>query len=853
MNRNFLPAFPLNKKDLREGTLLSKDFTFVHSEIRMTSCIHHLKHVNCFIGANNSGKSRAIRALFSAIEKAEKNQNQLNVPNINKSRYNILQSIIKKKDILREKTNSEWNYKFEELFSNSFYYFENFPVIYTYWNELQNIEMELNSWYDGLEMISARLTNSLADSAIKISSIKRDIINEETNMNNSKKREDEYNAKKERKEEIEMQLKEYMQFKESEKKLKKIKELSQILQRIDVEQAAITDIALQIKVATNGYRIEQLNKQLEQKKAILEQKQSEIKTINTYNEDEINREIERIKLLELPNENNLNNELRNLERDNIPQQLKQIQENKINIEKRIQNNQQKLTKEEEKHRNLFIKEIKEEINNLINEGLKVLNDIKAAIPKLYIPILRGTRPLDDTKKDFYAERTFKDYKIDRINTFTGLSIYKELQEHLLGSYPKRQLIREFEAFLSTSFFDCQEITLIPSIGTDVVHIRIGENEHPIYNLGDGIQALIMLTFPLFLRKNEEWAIFIEEPEAHLHPKWQRFFLDTIKQYFSNHQFFFTTHSNVFLSDKRANVYQVSQTEDKKTSIKHIDKEKLNLLEELGYMPNDILQSNYIIWVEGVSDIFYIQYFLNKIAPDLKEYEHFIIMSYGGSNLVGLHKYDFLEDLLYSINPNFSVIMDSDKKKKNGEVVQSSDKKKLVDKSRGKFGDKLWVTTKREIENYIPIELFKKIIKEMSQLKDDDVITFVEDDPDFGDRMKYKTARSIKLHAGNKIELEKEDVKKFFDVENGLRELLKNENIERYKEFVRLIEAALLEARHTNVDKNKIAQKAVSLWEKSEFDLHEEIKTEISKIAERIRNCSQISAQIEANANQTEVE
>ncbi len=70
MNRNFLPAFPLNKKDLREGTLLSQDFTFVHSEIRMTSCIHHLKHINCFIGANNSGKSRAIRALFSAIEKA---------------------------------------------------------------------------------------------------------------------------------------------------------------------------------------------------------------------------------------------------------------------------------------------------------------------------------------------------------------------------------------------------------------------------------------------------------------------------------------------------------------------------------------------------------------------------------------------------------------------------------------------------------------------------------------------------------------------------------------------------------------------------------------------------------------
>ncbi len=736
---------------------------------------------------------------------------QLKKPNIHSSNYKILKFIIEKKEILKKKTNSDWGYKFEELFSNSFYYFENFPVIYTYWNELQNIEMELNSWYDGLEMISARLTNSLADSAIKISSIKGDIINEETNMNNSKKREDEYNAKKERKEEIEMQLKEYMQFKESEKKLKKIKELPQILQRIDVEQADITDIALQIKVATNGYRIEQLNKQLEQKKAILEQKQSEIKTINTYNEDEINREIERIKLLELPNENNLNNELRNLERDNIPQQLKQIQENKINIEKRIQNNQQKLTKEEEKHRNLFIKEIKEEINNLINEGLKVLNDIKAAIPKLYIPILRGTRPLDDTKKDFYAERTFKDYKIDRINTFTGLSIYKELQEHLLGSYPKRQLIREFEAFLSTSFFDCQEITLIPSIGTDVVHIRIGENEHPIYNLGDGIQALIMLTFPLFLRKNEEWAIFIEEPEAHLHPKWQRFFLDTIETYFPNHQFFFTTHSNVFLNDENVSVYSVRQdNQDKKTAIEYIDTNHNNLLEELGYKASDLLYANYILWVEGISDKIYLKAFIKAYDDTLEEGKDYSIMFYGGCSQLEHLSFNYTQNFdkinIIAINPNCGFIIDSDLEE--GQTLNINAKEKDLFRQQCIQNQKFcWITSGREIENLIPETIWEKAaIQYAKNLPNNDkyqdneiTVTFIGDssidniNSKFHDRTNRKKGTWVQLgnklnngvRINDKVKIAKEIVKIFPKNKESLQEVSEIfENIEKIVKEIR---------------------------------------------------------------------
>jgi AAA15 family ATPase/GTPase len=392
--------------------------------------------------------------------------------------------------------------------------------------------------------------------------------------------------------------------------------------------------------------------------------------------------------------------------------------------------------------------IEKNINNYLKQKLSVFKDsflkmFKSSNPKLnklYIPILRGTRPFDKNMTDFYAERTKLDYNIDEKHIFTGLSFYTELRAHLLGTHTKRKLIRDFEVFLSESFFNGQEITLVPNIEADVVYIKIGDqNDIPIYNLGDGIQALIILTFPLFLRKDKPYMIFIEEPEAHLHPAWQRFFLATIKQYFHKHQFFFTTHSSIFLSEPTASLYAINRPSvGYKTIISYVDGSMQDLLDELGYKASDLLQANYIIWVEGISDTTYIKNFIKAYDSTLIYGVDYVIMWYGGQQLDKIVAEKF--NTLNQLNPKFGIVLDSDfnKEPKSCSLAQH---KKDTQEQCSKMNKFCWVTQVREIENLIPEDIWYKAcivyankVKRMSlSLNDESIIQNRFENADYDDR------------------------------------------------------------------------------------------------------------------------
>ncbi|SHU60945.1 Uncharacterised protein [Mycobacteroides abscessus subsp. bolletii] len=50
--------------------------------------------------------------------------------------------------------------------------------------------------------------------------------------------------------------------------------------------------------------------------------------------------------------------------------------------------------------------------------------------------------------------------------------------------------------------------------------------------------------------------------------------------------------------------------------------------DLGYRPSDLLQANYVVWVEGPSDRTYIRRWLQIANPDLQEGIDYSIMFYG---------------------------------------------------------------------------------------------------------------------------------------------------------------------------------------------------------------------------------
>jgi hypothetical protein len=86
--------------------------------------------------------------------------------------------------------------------------------------------------------------------------------------------------------------------------------------------------------------------------------------------------------------------------------------------------------------------------------------------RIYIPALRGLRPLTNNGDSVYYDRTLKDYFPKRSqkpstsgmprlvdgSIVTGLEFYAEVTKHLLGTVPERQLVRDYEHFSGAAFF-----------------------------------------------------------------------------------------------------------------------------------------------------------------------------------------------------------------------------------------------------------------------------------------------------------------------------------------------------------------------------------------------------------------
>lgn len=343
--------------------------------------------------------------------------------------------------------------------------------------------------------------------------------------------------------------------------------------------------------------------------------------------------------------------------------------------------------------------------------------------KVYIPILRGLRPLigeDKTTIDVYSQRTIKDYftfgnqvSVALNNVFTGLSMYEETKKRLLGTEEERSQIRDFEQFIGTRIFK-DSVTLIPKYDGDVLHIKVGSApQRPIYALGDGLQSLLIILFPIFLRKEEETLVFIEEPEQHLHHSWQKLLVETLLcDEFKNMQYFISTHSPAFINADKTALFSVDRDANDLSSVVpvNLDEHKRDIVHALGFRPSDLLQANYLLFVEGPSDRYYISKLLKMHKPNWEEGKDYKIVVLGGNNfrhILNDGNKNTLEALL-SINGKIGIILDSDKTSEDEEI---KDPNKVA--IRALFEEKglfVWITGLREIENYIPYDIYCGLVR-----------------------------------------------------------------------------------------------------------------------------------------------
>lgn len=393
-----------------------------------------------------------------------------------------------------------------------------------------------------------------------------------------------------------------------------------------------------------------------------------------------------------------------------------------------------------------MKEIGKIVVSETEEILKHNDFLNKKFKRIYIPIIRGMRPVgEDNDINYYRDRTIKDYfpsfnnNDEEFEIFTGLELYESFKAKILGEPIDSDELLKFQNMLSNKFFQSKEVQLKPKNETDNVHIKIGdEPQRPIYDLGDGIQNLIIITFNMFFEKNR-CLFFIEEPDISMHPAMQRELLELFIEN-DKHQYFITTHSNHFI-DMTLDYDNISIFHTKKEIIDSNPTFTVNttltpqdnILADIGVRNSSVFLSNSTIWIEGHTDRFYIKKYMKKYLEELQESndpkygivkhlvedKHYSFFEYQGSNIMHW-TFDPKDENFENIKASFicgSAILIAD-----GDIETKRQRKKIFNEMLGK---KFIILDVKEIENLIPVEILRLVMKDVFQKNktDPEIINF----------------------------------------------------------------------------------------------------------------------------------
>ncbi|AIA73370.1 hypothetical protein FF32_00510 [Halomonas campaniensis] len=250
-------------------------------------------------------------------------------------------------------------------------------------------------------------------------------------------------------------------------------------------------------------------------------------------------------------------------------------------------------------------------------------------------------------------------------------------------------------------------------------------------LGTGVSQIVMLLSHLWINKDMNLNVFLEEPEANLHPEAVVNLVSIFEKELVNHRFFITTHSPSLIDCLNGNwaVYRTLKLLNGASSITPNDNviKYYETLDSLGVKASQILQSNTVLWVEGPSDRIYLKKWIDIYSDEeLKEGIDYSFLYFGGSNLASFTALDDIDDNLINIlstSRKAYLIADSDcssqVNRDDGYFkaylasmlarLQAANAENIGLCSTVEDYVKVWITEGREIENYICKDLFFDIL------------------------------------------------------------------------------------------------------------------------------------------------
>ena len=261
-----------------------------------------------------------------------------------------------------------------------------------------------------------------------------------------------------------------------------------------------------------------------------------------------------------------------------------------------------------------------------------------------------------------------------------------------------------------------DVSLTKALSIDVrVRDRFTGRSISLFNRGSGLQREFIVELMRVYRDRmigKGYVFIVEEPEIHLHAGAQRRFMSILKGISREGQVIITTHSSIFIDRADYSALHLLRRENGETTavLDRGDREILReALDELGVMPSDILHSNGIIIVEGISDKYILEALAASIYENWDEYDVSMIPLGGSSNIV--HVKDYF-DTLFKVNRNIAIIMDADIDE-SGELKPEKEDFKRVMEERG-IPVYFWKDENgryiREIENLFDAEVIRRYIE-----------------------------------------------------------------------------------------------------------------------------------------------
>jgi putative ATP-dependent endonuclease of OLD family len=181
---------------------------------------------------------------------------------------------------------------------------------------------------------------------------------------------------------------------------------------------------------------------------------------------------------------------------------------------------------------------------------------------------------------------------------------------------------------------------------EIILLKIQENtKFSLHQASAGEKEILNFLLGIFAYNIKNGLIIVDEPEVHLHPKWQSLLLDLFFDLadLTQNQFIFSTHSHIFINQRTiSKIVRVYKSSGKST-IKKIVISKSDETKDLLHIINShnnekIFFADKVILVEGITDRIFLEPLINiyKKAENSKIIE--VLEVHGKINLEKYRKF-----------------------------------------------------------------------------------------------------------------------------------------------------------------------------------------------------------------------